>query len=73
MNVEDGRAVPILAIKKFQLALNSGVIIFDDCHNCPSFLMNVISVGLLAKEGYSFSTWKDFYDIIMNGAIIICG
>ena len=45
----------------------------DDCHYCPSFMMNVISVGLLAKLGYKFIIKDDFCDIIMNDTIIMCG
>ena len=73
MNVRDGRDVPILNIEKVQFTLNSNVIILDDYHYYPSFLMNIISVGFLAKEGYSFSIKKDFCDISMNGITIMCG
>ena len=45
----------------------------DDCHYCLSFIMNVISVGLLAKLGYKFIIKDDFYDIIMNDTTIIHG
>ena len=54
LNVTDGRAVPVLAIEKIQLALNSNVIILDDYHYYPSFLMNIIFVGFLAKMGCNF-------------------
>ena len=58
MNVGDGRAIPILAIEKIQLILNSNIIILDDCQYCPSLLMNVIFIGLLVKDGYNFSIKK---------------
>ena len=45
----------------------------DDCHYCPSFMMNVISVGLLTKLGYKFIIKDDFCDIIMNVTTIIHG
>ena len=67
MNVGDKRVVPVLAIEKVHLVLNSNIIILDDCHYYPSFLMNVISIGFLAKEGYNFSIKKNFCNIIMNG------
>ena len=36
-------------------------------------MMNIISVGLLAKLGYKFIIKDDFYDIIMNDTIIMHG
>ena len=73
MNVGDGRAILVLAIKKVWLVLNSNVIILDDCHDCLSFLMNVISIGLLAKDDYNFSIKFFFYDIIVNGVMVMHG
>ena len=55
LNVGDERAVLILAIKNVQLVLNSNVIVLDDCHYYPSLLMNIIFIGLLAKDDYNFS------------------
>ena len=45
----------------------------NDCHYCLSFLMNVISVGLLTKLDYKFITKDDFCDIIVNDTIIMLG
>ena len=45
----------------------------DDCHYCSSFMMNVISVGLLTKLGYKIIIKDDFYDIIMNDITIMHG
>ena len=45
----------------------------DDCHYCPSFMMNIISVGLLAKLDYKFIIKDNFCDIIMNDTTIIHG
>ena len=45
----------------------------DDCHYYLSFLMNVISVGLLVKLGFKFIIKDNFYDIIMNDTVIMCG
>ena len=73
MNIGDGSTIPVLAIRKVQLALNSNIIVLDNYHYCPSFLMNVIFIGLLAKEDYNFSIKKNYYDIIMNGVTIIHG
>ena len=43
----------------------------DDCHYCPFFMINVISVGLLTKLGYKFIIKDDFCDIIMNDTTIM--
>ena len=45
----------------------------DDCHYCLSFLMNVISIDLLAKLGFKFIIKNDFYDIIINDTAIMRG
>ena len=64
MNVGNGRAVRILAIEKVQLILNLNIIILDDCYYCLFFLMNIIFIGFLAKDGYNFSIKECFCDII---------
>ena len=51
-NIGDGRSVPILALEIIKLVFKSNIIIFSECHFCPSFLLNIISVGLLAMNGY---------------------
>ena len=45
----------------------------NDCHYCPSFLLNVISVGQLAIEGYEFSIKNDIIYIIKNGIKLMNG
>ena len=45
----------------------------NDYHYCPSFFMNIISVGLLTKFGYNFIIKNDSCDIIMNDTIIMYG
>ena len=45
----------------------------DEYHYCPSFMMNVISVGLSAKLDFKFLLNNDFYDIIVNHIKIIRG
>ena len=54
LNDGDGRAVPVPVVGNIQLVLNSNIIILDDCHNYPPFFMNVIFIGLLAKDSYNF-------------------
>ena len=73
LNVGDGSSVPILALGVVKLGLESCNIILSDCHYCPSFMLNVISVGQLASEGYEFSIKNDILHIIMNGVKIIQG
>ena len=43
--VGDGSKVPVLALGIVNLSLESCNIILNECHFCPSFVMNVISVG----------------------------
>ena len=70
-NIGDGSFVPVLALGTLQLAFESSSIMLDDCYFYLSFLMNVISVGLLTKLGYKFIIKDDFCDIIMNDTIIM--
>ena len=60
-------------LKTLQLIFKSSSIMLNDCHYCPSFMMNVIFIGLLAKLGYKFIIKDDFCDIIINDTTIICG
>ena len=73
LNVGDGRTVPVLALGNIQIVSNSHIIALGECHYCPSFLMNVISVGHLALNGYEICIKKDYCDIIMNGVTVING
>ena len=73
LNVGDGSQVSILALGVVKLIFKSNSIILSDCHYCPSFLIKIISVGLLAKDGYSLSIKNDYYDIIMNDVTIMQG
>ena len=73
LNRRDGSQVSILALGVVQLVFKSNSVILSDCHYCPSFLMNIISIDLLIKDGYSLSIKNDYYNIIMNNIIIIRG
>ena len=73
LNVGDGSLVLVLTLGTLQLVFESSSVMLDDCDYCPSFLMNIISVGLLAKLGYKFIIKDDFCDIIMNDTIIMHG
>ena len=69
----DESRVPVLALGVVELCFESYKILLSDCHFCPSFLLNVISVGQLAIEGYDFSIKKDILNIIVNDMSMMCG
>ena len=52
LNIGDGRLVLVLALETIKLVFKSNIIVLCECHFCPSFLLNIISVGLLAMYGY---------------------
>ena len=58
LNVGDGRPVPVLALGILKLVFESHIIVLNDYHLCPSFFLNVNSVGLLAKNNYEISIKK---------------
>ena len=51
-NVGDEKSVPVLALGTIKLVFKSNIIVLCECHFWPSFLLNIISVGLLAMYGY---------------------
>ena len=51
-NIGDGRLVLVLALEILKLVFESYIIVLNDYHFCPSFFLNVISVGLLTKNDY---------------------
>ena len=58
MNVGDGRSVSVLTLEIIKFVFESRYIVIDEYHYCPSFFLNVISVGLLAKSNYKISIKK---------------
>ena len=52
LNVGDERSVSVLALGTIKLIFKSNIIILSECHFCPFFLLNIISIGLLAMYGY---------------------
>ena len=70
MNIEDGSLVPILALETIQLIFESNSVMLDECHYYPSFFMNIIYVGFLAKLDFKFLIKDDFCNIIVNDTII---
>ena len=71
LNIRDESHVPVRTLEIIELVFNSNIIILSDCHYCPSFLMNIISIGLLAKDSYSLLLKNNYCDIIMNDVTII--
>ena len=69
----DGSHVPVLTLGVIKLSLKSCSVILNDYHYCPSFILNVISVGHFAKENFEFSIKNDNFYIIMNGVKIMIG
>ena len=51
----------------------SCIIVLNEYHFCPSFLVNIISVGLLANDGYELSIKKDICYITLNGSNVMNG
>ena len=50
LNIRDRRSVSGLALGMIKLVFNSHIIILNDCHYYPIFLLNVIFIGLLVKN-----------------------
>ena len=73
LNVKDESQVSILGLGIVELVFRSNSVILSDYHDCPSFLKNIISVGLLVKDSYSLSIKNNYCDIIMNDTTIIRG
>ena len=69
----DRSRVLVLALGVMELCFESCKILLSDYHFCPSFLLNVISVGQLAIEGYDFSIKKDILNIIVNDVSMMYG
>ena len=71
LNVGDERSVLVLTLEIIKFVFNFYVIVLSDCHFCPSFLLNVISVGLLAKKNYEISIKNGSCNVILNGVIVM--
>ena len=73
INVGDGRSVPMLALEIIKLVFKFNVIILNECYFYPSFLLNIISVGLLTMYRYKISIKRNIFNIIMNGINVMNG
>ena len=73
LNVGDGRPVPVLALGILKLVFEFHIVVLNDCYFCPSFFLNIISVGLLAKNDYKISIKKQICNIIINDVTIFYG
>ena len=58
LNVGNGRPIPVVAIGIVKLVFKSTVVVLSECHFYSSFLLNIISVGLLTKTSYEISIKK---------------
>ena len=58
LNIGDERPISVLALEIIKLIFKSNIIVLSECHFCPSFLLNIISVGLLAMYSYEISIKK---------------
>ena len=73
LNFGDGRSIPVLALLIVKLVLNSSIITLGDYHFYPSFFMNIIFVGLWAKQGFHLSIKENYYNVILNGIAVMTG
>ena len=71
MNIGDGSLVLVLALETIQLVFESSSVILDEYLYYPSFMINIISIGFLAKLSFKFLIKDDFCDIIMNDTKIM--
>ena len=58
LNIGDGRSIPVLTLGILKFLFEFHIIVLNDYHFCPSFFLNIISVGLLAKNDYEISIKK---------------
>ena len=70
-NVEDGRPVPVLALRIIKLVFKSNIIILSEYHFCPFFLLNIIFIGLLTMYDYEILIKKNNFNIIMHGVNVM--
>ena len=70
--MKNGNAVSVLTLGVLELFFESYKITLNDCHYSP-FLVNVISIGLLANENYEFSIKNNICSIIVNGLNVLNG
>ena len=52
LNVGDRRSIPVLVLGTIKLVFQSNIITLSNCHFYPFFLLNIISVSLLAMYDY---------------------
>ena len=71
LSIGNGNRVPVLAVGVLRLVFESCTVELVDCHYCPSFIMSIISVGLLASCGFELSIKEDFCNVILNNSVIM--
>ena len=72
-NIRDGRSVSVLVLETIKLIFKSNVIVLSEYHFCPFFLLNIISIDLLAMYGSEILIKKNNFNIIMNGVNVMNG
>ena len=71
--MDDESRVPPLALGVKELFFEFCNVLLSECHYCPIFLLNVISVGQLTIERFDFLTKNDTSNIIVNDVSMMCG
>ena len=61
----------VLTIGVLSLIFDSSTIELVDCHYYPSFIISIISIGLLARSGYELLMKRDVCQVIVNNTVII--
>ena len=71
LSVENGSYVSVLTIGVLSLIFDLSTVELVDYHYCPSFIMSIISEGLLASCGCELRMKGDVCQVIMNNSMII--
>ena len=72
-NMGNESQAPVLALGIVTLFFESYKVVPNDCHYCPSFLVNIISVCQLTINGYELLIKNDFCKVIMNDSVVMIG
>ena len=70
--MDDESHILVLALKVIELFFEFCNVLLSDCHYCPAFLLNVISIDQLVIERFNFSIKNDTLNIIMNYISVMC-
>ena len=73
LNVGDRRSVSILVLGIIKFVFKSNIIVLSECHFYLFFLLNIISIGLLAMYSYKILIKRDNFNITMNAVNVMNG